>query len=99
MGAVTALMYADSNHEIGCVVCDSPFSNLEKLCKELAEKHGGGLSVFSGIALTFLKSTIKDKHNFNIEDLDPIGKHVKMAHIPVFFIHGKEDDFIVPKHS
>jgi len=28
MGAVTALMYADENHEIGCVVCDSPFSNL-----------------------------------------------------------------------
>jgi alpha/beta superfamily hydrolase len=28
MGAVTALMYADSNHEIGCLVLDSPFSNL-----------------------------------------------------------------------
>ena len=28
MGAVTALMYADGNHEIGCIVCDSPFSNL-----------------------------------------------------------------------
>lgn len=61
MGAVTALMYADSNHEIGCLVLDSPFSNLEKLSKELAEKHGGGLSIFSGIALSFLKSTIKDK--------------------------------------
>lgn len=61
MGAVTALMYADTNHEIGCVVLDSPFSNLEKLSKELAEKHGGGLSIFSGIALSFIKSTIKDK--------------------------------------
>jgi pimeloyl-ACP methyl ester carboxylesterase len=28
MGAVTALMYADRNHEIGGVVLDSPFSNL-----------------------------------------------------------------------
>jgi fermentation-respiration switch protein FrsA (DUF1100 family) len=33
MGAVTALMYSDTNHEIGCVVLDSPFSNLEKLSK------------------------------------------------------------------
>ena len=39
------------------------------------------------------------QHNFNIEDLDPIGKHVKQAYIPAFFIHGKDDDFIVPKHS
>lgn len=59
MGAVTALMYADSNHEIGCLVLDSPFSNLEVLSKELAQKHGGGYSLFSGIALSFLKSTIK----------------------------------------
>ena len=28
MGPVTALMYADRNHEIGCVVLDSPFYNL-----------------------------------------------------------------------
>ena len=69
MGAVTTLMYADKNHEIGCVVLDSPFSNLEKLSKELAEKHGGKLSFFSGIALSFLKSTIKEKvkvHLFSI---------------------------------
>jgi hypothetical protein len=65
MGAVTALMYSDTNHEIGCVVLDSPFSNLEKLSKELAEKHGGGLSIFSGIALSFVKSTIKDKVLFS----------------------------------
>jgi alpha/beta superfamily hydrolase len=66
MGAVTALMYADTNHEIGCLVLDSPFSNLEKLSKELAEKHGGGLSIFSGIALSFLKSTIKEKVNLSL---------------------------------
>lgn len=105
MGAVTALMYADTNHEIGCVVLDSPFSNLEKLSKELADRHGGGLSIFSGIALSFIKSTIKDKvsysliqHHFNIEELDPIS-HVKNAYIPAFFVHGKDDIFITPKHS
>ena len=59
MGAVTALMYADRNHEIGCVVLDSPFSNLEDLCKELAKKYVSNLSAFSGIALSFLSKTIK----------------------------------------
>ena len=39
------------------------------------------------------------QNNFDIEDLDPIGKHVKKAYIPAFFIHGKDDDFIIPKHS
>ncbi len=61
MGAVTALMYADRNHEIGCLVLDSPFYNLQALCKELAKKYAGGLSTFSGIALTFLSKTIKEK--------------------------------------
>lgn len=55
--------------------------------------------MFSGIALSFLKSTIKQRHKFNIEHLDPIGKHVKQAYIPAFFIHGKDDDFIIPQHS
>jgi len=39
------------------------------------------------------------QHNFNIEEIDPIGKHVKQAYIPAFFIHGIDDIFIVPKHS
>lgn len=38
------------------------------------------------------------QHNFSIEELDPIS-HVKNAYIPAFFIHGKDDIFIVPKHS
>lgn len=39
------------------------------------------------------------QHKFNIEHLDPIGNHVKKAFIPAFFIHGKDDDFIIPQHS
>ena len=63
MGAVTALMYADQNHEIGCVVLDSPFSNLKVLCRELAEKYIKTFSSFTGIALSFVSSTIKEKVN------------------------------------
>jgi hypothetical protein len=31
--------------------------------------------------------------------LDPLGKHVKKAYIPAFFIAAKDDNFIVPKHT
>jgi hypothetical protein len=67
MGAVTALMYADTNHEIGCLVLDSPFSNMTDLCKELAEKFMSSLSMFSGIALKVLSSTIKEKVSFYLK--------------------------------
>lgn len=75
MGAATALMYSDTNHEIGCLVLDSPFANLERLSKELAEKHGGGLSIFSGIALSLIKSTIKDKVRIDVCSITSILKN------------------------
>lgn len=36
MGAVTSLMYSDSDPSIAGMVLDSPFSNMEVLAKELA---------------------------------------------------------------
>ncbi len=35
MGAVTALLHTDRDHTIGGIVCDSPFSDLRVLAKEL----------------------------------------------------------------
>lgn len=31
--------------------------------------------------------------------MDPLGKHVKIAYIPAFFIAAESDDFIAPKHT
>lgn len=39
------------------------------------------------------------KNGLDISILDPLGKHVKKAYIPAFFIAAKDDDFIAPKHS
>lgn len=80
---------------------------MEELCKELANKFTKGIvSFFSGIALTFIAKTIKDKvlfelrkNGLDISKLDPLGKHVKKAYIPAFFIAAKDDDFIAPKHT
>jgi len=37
MGAVTALLYAlRGNNKISALICDSPFSNLRKLAKDVA---------------------------------------------------------------
>jgi alpha-beta hydrolase superfamily lysophospholipase len=39
MGAVTALLHADRDPSIAGIVLDSPFSNLNKLVYELADKY------------------------------------------------------------
>jgi len=50
-------------------------------------------------ALSMIKSTVKDKANFDINDLDPLKNHVTKAFIPALFIYAKEDSFIQPKHT
>ena len=50
-------------------------------------------------ALGMLRSTIKDKAKFDIDKLNPLKNHVKQAFIPAFFIAGKQDTFIAPKHA
>ena len=39
------------------------------------------------------------QNNFDISVIDPLGKHVKKAYIPAFFIAAKNDNFILPKHG
>ena len=106
MGAVTALMYADSDPSIAAMVLDSPFSNMEVLAKEIAEKKHQGARVFA------VRSPLNDfgdhqgqgtqkptQHKFSLSSLDPLGKHVSKAFIPAFFVTGKEDDFVDPEHT
>lgn len=50
-------------------------------------------------ALMFIKSTIKDKANFDIDKLNPLENHVKSAFINALFVAAKDDTFIEPKHT
>ena len=72
MGAVTALMYADRDPSIAALVLDSPFSNLKTLAEELCDSFISLPGFIKSAALGVVRSTIKDKANFDIFDLNPL---------------------------
>lgn len=99
MGAVTALMHADRDPSIAGLVLDSPFSSLRSLAEDLCKKHSNIPKFVMNTALMFIKSTIKDKANFDIDKLNPLENHVKSAFINALFVAAKDDTFIEPKHT
>lgn len=105
MGAVTALLHADRDHSLACLVLDSPFTNLRKLAVELVNS-GQYAPVATGMLtnwvidgmLHFIKGTVKERANFEIDDLLPI-EHVSQTFVPAYFLAGADDNFILPHHS
>jgi alpha-beta hydrolase superfamily lysophospholipase len=98
MGAVTALMHGHRDPSIAGMVLDSPFSDLKQLANELAKKHTKIPGFILSGAIKLVRSTIKKKANFDINDLTPIN-HVENCFIPALFGVGMQDDFIEPHHS
>lgn len=47
----------------------------------------------------FLKKTIKEKANFNINHIDPLRNNVSKIDIPAMFISAEDDDLINPSHG
>ncbi|CAD7954060.1 unnamed protein product [Amoebophrya sp. A120] len=105
MGAVTALLHADRDHSLACLVLDSPFTRLRTLCQELVE-NGEYLGLKAGMLTTmivdgvlhFLRGTVKERAGFEIDDLQPI-ENVSKSFVPAFFLAGADDNFISPNHS
>eukprot|EP00008_Paramoeba_atlantica_P013909 CAMPEP_0201475458 /NCGR_PEP_ID=MMETSP0151_2-20130828/886_1 /ASSEMBLY_ACC=CAM_ASM_000257 /TAXON_ID=200890 /ORGANISM="Paramoeba atlantica, Strain 621/1 / CCAP 1560/9" /LENGTH=366 /DNA_ID=CAMNT_0047855559 /DNA_START=192 /DNA_END=1292 /DNA_ORIENTATION=- len=99
MGAATAIMFGSSDPSIAGMVLDSPFSNLNKVATELVEVNQIKLPkiVISG-ALKLIKKRIQERAGFDIEKLNPIDS-ADSCFIPALFVHGKDDNFILPHHS
>jgi pimeloyl-ACP methyl ester carboxylesterase len=100
MGAATALMHGDRDPSIAGMVLDSPFTSLRDLAEELVD-------VFIGIrlpkwmisiAMNFIRSTIKSKARFDINELTPFS-HCENSFIPALFVAAKSDTFIHPSHA
>jgi len=101
MGAVTALLHADRDPSIGAMCLDSPFSSLRDLVIELAQSEHIAIHVptwLLDVVLSFVRMRVKTLADFDIHDLVPLD-HVKGSYVPALFVHGREDTFIVPKHS
>jgi fermentation-respiration switch protein FrsA (DUF1100 family) len=98
MGAVTALMHADRDLAIACMILDSPFASLTSLAKELAAKHSSLPGFILKAYLSLMRSSIQSRADFDISSLRPID-HVEQIYILALFGAAKQDDFVKPTHS
>ena len=97
MGAVTALMYGSKDLSIAGLVLDSPFSSLKVLIDELARERVALPEFIVKQAIKLIKEIIKDKANFNIDDIE-LKDYAKKCFIPAFFCHAKGDSFVNIHH-
>lgn len=98
MGAVTALLYGETDPSIAGIVADSPFCSLKRVIKELAKKYSKMPGFIISVAKKIIKKTILKKSGFNIDLLNPID-HVDKCYIPILFCHAIGDNFIYPRHT
>ena len=54
--------------------------------------------ILSG-ALKIIASTIKQKANFDIYDLDPLKNEAPNIKVPGFFVVSEQDEMVPPEHS
>lgn len=101
MGAVTALMHADRDPSLAGVCLDSPFSSLRELIEEIAQSERLLIPVptwlVNGI-LSVIRMRVKTLADFDIEDLIPLN-HGPKSTVPALFLHGLQDNFVLPRHS
>ena len=98
MGAVTAIMYGDSDPSIAGMVLDSPFSSLKKLVEELVKDKVNLPKFVINQALKLVKSTVQKKANFKLDDIEPI-KFAERCFIPALFVAANNDNFVKPHHA
>jgi len=102
MGAATAIMYGSHDPTISCMILDSPFTDLVRLCEEMVQKvKDQGLNVPNfvvSVALRMIKRSVKYQAGFSIRHISPIS-HVHRCFIPAMFVAGEHDDFIDKQHS
>lgn len=99
MGAVTAIMYASKDPTISCLVCDSAFSSLTVLIRDLvaAKVSRHVPSFIINAAMGAISKNVERLANFRVEELETT-RYAASCAVPAFLLHGTEDDFVQPKH-
>ncbi|KAI9989867.1 hypothetical protein PInf_020158 [Phytophthora infestans] len=98
MGAVAALMYAESDSAINAMVLDSPFSSLPRLATELVEDGKLGVpKIAVKLVMRLIRRDIKKRAKFDMFKLKPIAK-VHKCSVPTFFVVGLQDELVGPHH-
>ena len=98
MGAVAAVLYAENDPGITCIVVDSCFMSFKLLVKEIAKNKASIPGFIASGAFSVLRKTIKKKANFDLNNIKPI-KVVEKIKIPSLFGHGSKDTLIPCEHT
>lgn len=98
MGAATTMIYTHRDPRIKAICMDSPFSEFNRLAKELTLKQIKLPNFMVDAALSFVRSTIKKKNGLDIYKLRPIDA-AKKTKVPAIFIHAINDELINLQHS
>ena len=101
MGAVAALLLIGKNPEmfpqIETLIQDSPFARLEDVVSNIVEKNASKIpKQFINGFVHILNSSIKERANFSIFDLNPI-EYVDEIEQKCIFVKGELDDLIKDK--
>ena len=94
MGAATVLL-ALKDTDVGFVVADCPFANSRQLFHEQLIMRFR-LSLFPCLICTHFFA--RAKYHYDFYKVNPM-ESVECSEVPVCFIHGKVDGFILPRHS
>lgn len=102
MGAATALLHAERDPSIACMVLDSAFADLVMLAEEMVER-GRQAGAFApgfvvSLGLKKIASSVLSTAHFDIKSLAPI-RHVHKCFIPAMFVAGEQDSFVGKNHS
>ena len=97
MGAATSIIYASKDPTIAGIFLDSPFYSLNLLIDELSKDKVSLPDFIVRQIIKMIKQTVKDKADFNIDDIEP-GEYAQKCFVPAFFCHGKDDTFVNVHH-
>lgn len=102
MGAVTALLYADSDPALAAMCLESPFASLRKLVEDLAQQ-GTQISVklphwLIEPVINLVKMRVEALAEFDIDTVLPL-ESAKKARAPCIFVSRRNDTFVQDHHT
>ena len=93
LGAATTITALKGKPDVDFVVADCGFADIESVLKE-GYRNAGVPTFLVDIA----SIGAKIRYHYAIKDMRPIDS-LDDNHIPILFIHGEEDDLILPQNS
>ena len=97
MGAVTAIRYLNSNPHnklIKVGIFDSPFESLRQLFLEIGKVRTKLPSIVLQVAFKYLKPIVKEKADFDIDEVSLTDQRNEELNVPGIFIASKNDSLI-----